>query len=196
MNYSDELKIVWLTPRRTATRTCSKFQQFFNFNRSGQHGGFLLNSKIDYTLILNIRSPYPRMVSLYHLYLSHFPKTKPVFDKWVEVITREGFNVVKEYEVFLNEIVENSIKIPDYYVRTEFLESDLKRIPFISDNINELSDVFENYVKRNESKNEFGINKPWEEYYTQELADLVYSRTEKQFKLFNYNKDYWKDGTP
>jgi hypothetical protein len=147
-------------------------------------------------LILNIRNPYSRLVSLYHLYLHNNPKLNPVFDKWVEVITRGDGTIILEYNVFLDKIVENFTKIPDYYVRTEFLESDLKQIPFIKDNLNVLSNMFENHVIRNEFDNEFEPKKKWNEYYTQELADLVYSRTEKQFKLFNYNKDYWKDGTP
>lgn len=37
---------------------------------------------------------------------------------------------------------------------------------------------------------------PWQFYYNQKIADLVFKNLEKQFELFNYNKDYWKDGTP
>jgi len=196
MNYSDKLKVVWITPMRTATRTTSRFHQFFNFDRTGQHKGNIPKEKNEYTLILNIRSPYPRLVSLYHLYLFNNPNLNPIFDKWVEIVTKKDLTILSEYDVFLDKIVESLVKIPDYYVRTEFLESDLKKIPFIKNDLNKLSSLFKNYVIRNEFENEFSPRKHWTEYYNQELADLVYSRTEEQFKLFNYNKDYWKDGTP
>ena len=77
MNYSDSLKINWITPTRTGTRSCIKVQNFYNFNIFGTHDINLTEYRKDYQLIFNIRNPYSRIVSLYHLWLIHNPTKKP-----------------------------------------------------------------------------------------------------------------------
>lgn len=196
MNYSDELKVFWITPMRTATRTCAELQKILNFDMVGQHFGFLSKEKFDYNLVLNIRSPYPRMVSLYHLFNFHYPNSSLMFEPWVNMVTTMKYHTLSVYDFYLDEIVKKSIKPPDYYVRTEFLNEDLRKLPFVKNNLNKLDNFFQNQVIHNKYVNEFGNRKPWKEYYTQEISDIVYSKMEEQFKLFNYNKDYWKDGTP
>ena len=59
-----------------------------------------------------------------------------------------------------------------------------------------MDEYFKTQINYNGYENEFGDSNNWQSMYTQELADLIYSRREEEFKLFNYNKDYWKDGTP
>jgi hypothetical protein len=199
MNYSDELKIIWVTPMRTATRTCGVLQKIYNFDRHSQHGYLKKKDKLDYTLILNIRNPYARLASLFRLFLHHNKTYSKDFESWVKDIIKKEFtdvNLLRGYEFYLDEIIDNIGKTPDYYVRVEFLEKDLKSLPFVKNGNIDLSEYFETQIYHNGYKKEFGYVNDWKSLYTQELADLVYFGMEKQFNLFNYNKDYWKDGTP
>jgi hypothetical protein len=78
---------------------------------------------------------------------------------------------------------------PKYYVRYEFLEFDLKSLPIVNDNLEMLEDVFKKYIK----ENRFKTNIPhWKTYYNQDLADFVYDKLHKDFQLFNYERDSWK----
>ena len=44
--------------------------------------------------------------------------------------------------------------------------------------------------------NEFGKRDPWQEYYNNSLSNYVYNFLEKDFLLFGYDKNSWKNGTP
>ena len=93
----------------------------------------------------------------------------------------------------MDKIVNQLPKIPDYYLRTEFLEQDLKKLWFIDNESIEVIKIIEDNIKKN---NYLSSDTSWQSFYNQELADFVYSRTQEQFELFGYNKNYWKDGTP
>jgi hypothetical protein len=199
MNYSNKLKIGWITPMRTATRTCGALQKLYNFDVSYQHTYFTTKDKIDYTLILNIRNPYSRLVSLYRIFLFQNKTYSRNFESWVRGVIKEEYtnsHLLRGYDFFLDRIIDEIGKIPDYFVRVEFLEKDLKSLPFVKNGNIDLSEYFETEIYCNRYEKEFGDLNDWKLLYTQELADLVYFGMEKQFKLFNYNKDYWKDGTP
>jgi hypothetical protein len=194
MNYSDVLKVNWITPRRTATRSCSEVQKFYNFDIIGSHEFNSYNQRKDYTLIFNIRNPYQRLVSIFYLWKIHNPHKDSIkFNFWVKIVLDDLHKNINYYQIFLDEIINQLPKIPDYYLKTEFLEKDLKKLWFIDNNSIELNKVIEDNIIKNKYSSS---DTPWQSFYNQELADFVYSRTEKQFELFNYNKNYWKDGTP
>ena len=194
MNYSDSLKINWITPTRTGTRSCIKVHNFYNFNIFGTHDINLTEYRKDYQLIFNIRNPYSRIVSLYHLWLIHNPTKNSVnFETWINVVLDDLHKNSNYYTIFLDKIINQLPKVPDYYLRIEFLEKDLRNLWFIDNGSIELNEVIEDSIKKN---NFLSSDIPWQSFYNQKLADFVYSRTEEQFELFNYNKNYWKDGTP
>lgn len=193
MNYSNALKVNWVTPRRIATRTCLEIQKFYNFDVFGIHE-VVLENKNDYQLIFNIRNPYSRLVSIFYLWKIHNPKNISIqFEDWVKVFTDKLHSETDTYTLFLDKIVDSLPKQPDFYVRLEFLEFDLRNLWFIDNQSVDVNNLIENNVNKNNYKSS---DIPWESYYNQELADLVYSRMERQFEMFNYNKNYWKDGTP
>jgi hypothetical protein len=193
MNYSDVLKVNWITPRRTATRSCSEVQKFYNFDIIGSHEFNSYNQRKDYTLILNIRNPYSRLVSIFNLWKIHYPDKTIDFNVWIKSALDDLHKNVNYYQIFLDKIVNQLPKIPDYYLRTEFLEQDLKKLWFIDNESIEVIKIIEDNIKKN---NYLSSDTSWQSFYNQELADFVYSRTQEQFELFGYNKNYWKDGTP
>jgi hypothetical protein len=202
MNYSDEHKVCWVTPMRTATRTCIKIQNFFNFDKSGHHDIINYEDKKDYDIIFNIRSPYPRVVSLFKIFCNHHNNYDVDFNLWLKNVT-DDFHRENDfyYTIHLDDIMKKIHKLPTHLVKVEFLEEDLKKIPLIKNNLVSLSEIFENEIRRNGFFNEFGKYSekmiiPWQSYYNQESADLVFKSTENQFNIFNYNRNYWKDGTP
>jgi len=199
MRYNDELKVVWLNPMRTASRSCGEIQKLLKFsNLNDNHGLIVRNDKEDYFLVVNIRHPYPRLVSLFKLFCIHkqISFDIEVFPSWIKSALDKQNEHLNYYTVYLDHSLSEIPKEPDAYLRTEFLESDLKNMWFIKNNMELLEDCFENKIRKNSFKFEHGIEIPWQSFYTQEIADFVYSRTESQFKKYNYNKDYWKDGTP
>ena len=193
MNYSDVLKVNWITPRRTATRSCSEVQKFYNFDIIGSHEFNSYNQRKDYTLILNIRNPYSRLVSIFNLWKIHYPDKTIDFNVWIKSALDDLHKNINYYQIFLDKIVNQLPKIPDYYLRTEFLEQDLKNLWFIDNETIEVIKIIEYNIKKN---NYLSSDTSWQSFYNQELADFVYSRTQEQFELFGYNKNYWKDGTP
>ena len=193
MNYSHELKVNWVTPIRTAARACTDIQKYYKFDVSGSHGTSIGNRR-EYQLIFNIRSPYTRLVSIYHLWQIHNPNNDSVqFEDWFKNYIDEMNSKIDYYTVFLDKVVKLLSKTPDFYVRLEFLESDLRNLWFIDNESTEFNNIIEKVVQTNIYKSS---EVPWQSHYNQRVADLVYSKTEKQFELFNYNKNYWKDGTP
>jgi hypothetical protein len=193
MNYSDVLKVNWITPIRTGTRSCSEIQKFYNFDIIGSHEFNSYNQRKDYTLILNIRNPYSRLVSIFNLWKIHYPDKTIDFNVWIKSALDDLHKNVNYYQIFLDKIVNQLPKIPDYYLRTEFLEQDLKKLWFIDNESIEVIKIIEDNIKKN---NYLSSDTSWQSFYNQELADFVYSRTQEQFELFGYNKNYWKDGTP
>jgi len=194
MNYSDKYKVIWLTPMRTATRSCAEIQKKLGFDRCAVHGINIPKDKEDYYLVTNIRSPYPRIVSLFKLSCiwNKIEFSTKGFTKWLDF----NFNNPNRFTIHLDFLYKDLPKNPDSFVRTEFLETDLKNLWFINQNFDFLEETFNNQILHNGYLNEYKTIIPWQSFYNEEIADLVYSKTENQFKLYNYKKNYWKDGTP
>ncbi len=79
MSYVDELKIVWMMPMRTATRSSTALIRDYSTFTSRGHDLTLPIGKEHYTLIFNIRNPLPRIVSIYWLWGLHHGNYKKKF---------------------------------------------------------------------------------------------------------------------
>jgi hypothetical protein len=192
MNYSDNHKVLWATPKRTATRACIPIQQYFGFDKIGQHDLQIPKGKEDYFFVLNTRNPYTRMISIYHLFCINFELVPNNFNIWIRKKLDEEVNLpdkTLDYQIFLKKKI---VKSPDLIIRLENLYSDILKLPFFNENSDELFDI----VNDNIIKNVYSSGYDYKEYYNQDLADYVYSYLEEDFVYFNYNKDSWKDGTP
>jgi len=192
MNYSDNHKVMWATPVRTATRACIPIQKYFGFDIIGQHDLQIPKGKEDYFFVLNTRNPYTRMISIYHLFCENFKLVPNNFNIWITKKLDEEVNIPDKtlnYQIFLKKKI---VKTPNLIIRLENLYSDILKLPFFSDNSDELFDI----VNNNIIKNVYSSGYNYKEYYNEDLANYVYSHLEDDFVYFNYNKDSWKDGTP
>jgi hypothetical protein len=191
INYSDKHRVLWATPRRTATRSCIPIQKYFGFEVAGQHELEIPKNKEDYFFIFNTRNPYIRMISIYHLFCINYGLIPNNFNNWVREKLSEEIkypNQTLDYQIFLKNKIT---KTPDLLVRVENLYSDILTLPFFNDDSDALFDI----VNKNILKNGYSSGYDYKEYYNQDLADYVYSYLEEDFVYFNYNKDSWKDGT-
>ena len=199
MPYSDNLKVFWFTPMRAATRSCEKIMEHLDFKEFSHD--FLKNKLHEqYYVVSNVRNPYSRLVSIYHIYCHQFNKEPNDFRNWVVKKLREEIEFPKQtldYQSNLSKIFSDSNRIPDYFVKQEFLEEDVRNLWFIKDNMSdELETVIQKNIVKNIYSNEFGKRDLWQEYYNNSLSNYVYNFLEKDFLLFGYDKNSWKNGTP
>ena len=200
MNWSDELKVVWLTPMRTGTRSSGYLMNEFNFqffkstNEVPTHLCEIPEGKENYYLICNIRNPYSRMVSLYYMYMDSVNNFNESFEKWVRsnFIFRE-----EDYNIFLSVRLQKLKKPVDRFIKMETFEKDILSLPFIQNNLDRLKNVIETKISSNVFENEYEDKmgkkrKPWKSFYDQETADVLYSKLKCEFDYFNYDKNSWK----
>jgi hypothetical protein len=190
MNYSDKHKILWATPRRTATRSCIPIQEYFKFDLVGQHELQIPKDKKDYYFIFNTRNPYNRMVSLYHLFCFHSNLKSDDFGNWIrqKLLIDSHRQKKSDYQTFLSVNIQRK---PDLIIRIENLYHDILKIPILTDNSDELFEIIDNNIL----KNNYLSHNDYKKFYNQDLADTVYSYLEEDFLYFDYDKDSWKNGT-
>lgn len=197
MSYSDKFKVFWLNPMRTATRSCMQIQKKLEFEECGVHSFVIPEDKMDYQIIVNVRNPYSRLVSLYKLECIWKKKEFNIdsYGDWVRFVLQDRYIQNNIMTLYLDHLIEKLPSTPKTFIKLENLESDLKNIWFIEDNFDDIQEVFQNQILRNNYKMEYKISLNWKEFYDEELAELVYNKTKTQFEMFNYEKDSWKDGT-
>ena len=202
MNYNDNLKVVWITPMRTGTRSSGAIMHKLNFKseinnihqKETVHGIDIPEGKEDYKLIVNIRNPYSRMVSLYYLHMYNSKQFNQVFDRWVKSnLSFSDYN--KNF--FILESLKQLPKLPDFYIRMENFEDDIKSLWFVKENFDLLEQTINDNIEKNRYLTEFeeyGFTKKnsWKEYYNEEIAEIVFLKLKGEFDFFNYDKNSWK----
>ena len=202
MNYNDDLKVVWITPMRTGTRSSGAIMHKLNFKseinnihqKETVHGIGIPKGKEDYKLIVNIRNPYSRMVSLYYLHMYNSKQFNQVFDRWVKSnLSFSDYN--KSF--FILESLKQLPKLPDFYIRMENFEDDIKSLWFVKENFDLLEQTINDNIEKNRYLTEFeeyGFTKKnsWKEYYNEEIAEIVFLKLKGEFDFFNYDKNSWK----
>lgn len=184
-------------PMRSCTRssvTLLKHDETF-VNRG--HDLIIPEDKLDYTLVFNIRNPLPRIVSIYWLWCLHNKNFNQNFEEWLY----DHYFWEEYYQLHLETYLGMLPKQPDYFVRTEFFNEDLMKIKPLNEYFKSLGEDYESIVIHNQYLNEFKdktdkVRLPWYTEYNQKSADFVYEICKPQFEMFDYNKNFWKDGTP
>lgn len=208
MNLSHKHKSIWWAVPRTATRALSEifcFYDFYNYDVEGepeniQSAPYTHTCKIppgleNYTLITQVRNPYSWTVSNWYLKCMSVDETNNVSysQTFAEYVTgNSGFLMDDYLKDYIN------YKGNKFIIRYEYLEEDIKFIPFIDLNNPEVKNNYDRVIANNVYISSYlrrdNTNKlsKWQTYYTENLADIVYNKYEFIFKTFNYNKNSWK----
>lgn len=134
------------------------------------------------------RNPYSRLVSCYENKIKQedHPIKRAYFSK---------FHTDMSFEVFAREVCKIPDSLSDPHFRSQYSILFYKNNPLFTKIAKlEDSDPYSfpvnklNLEKGDKKINSSQYKKPWQEYYNKEIADLVFKRYEKDFKLFNYEK--------
>ena len=218
MNVSETVQHIWWATPRCGSRALSEVLQyydFFNYNISNtltpesdirnvahNHGYDVPEKYKDYKIIMQIRNPYSRAVSFWHLY--NFKRKDND-----ELVVERDFE-----EYVINSSIMDSYEEPAatykpcLFIRYENFAEDVKKIPFLDLNDPKVKFSYDNTIIKNKYKYE-GVDDPrgdirrdniddrfadWRSYYrfNQRLADIVYEKFKGQFEPFGYSRDSWK----
>lgn len=196
MYYSEKYKSQWWLPPRTASRMVRKILEQLDFIQEDGHHTFSIKNH-NWDLNVVIRNPYSRAVS-YWLLNNQKQYNTDQFETFSESVYNLN-NYLRDIHVGQFKNPSTSLiskKIKNYnLIRYEFLFDDLVKIPYIKENEfelqNELSMLSLGNLpwRRNRPKE---LIKPYHEFYTQELADIVYTQKQSEFELGGYHRDSWK----
>jgi hypothetical protein len=193
MNYSDDLKVVWITPMRTGTRSSGELMKKLNFNGL-THEINIPEGKNDYDVIVNIRNPYSRLVSLFHM---HKFKNKQFNYKFEDWITKDHYILLdNEYNIYLANRIQKLKINPSKFIRLEKFSEDILSLNFIKNNSELLQDVIDGSIQKNNYEKEYSENgmekKFWKDYYTEELVNKIQVKLRPEFEYFGYDLNSWK----
>ncbi len=193
MNYSDDLKVVWITPMRTGTRSSNALMQKLNFSGIN-HEIKIPKGKENYFVVINIRNPYSRLVSLYNMFKVSQKKMNYEFEDWIK---KDHFVLMdKDYDIFISDRIKKLNTKPSFLVRMESFVEDILSLDFIRDNYELLKEDIEENILKNRYENDYvplgSQKKFWKEYYTDELAEMVQYKMKNEFEYLNYNLNSWK----
>lgn len=197
INLSETHKVfIWLWDKTATTHMINVLSNFdfkyYKFNKGEKslhrpkiyhnHNCFLFPGHENYKLLVSVRNPYTKYLSSFRYETKNqIVLTSQTFQQYLEnVVHKENnFNCCSFHH-----------RNPDYYVRVEKMYEDYQRIPFI-----ENSD-FNRFGKLKElCQKKINFNPPlndWRDFYTPQLADLVYYSSQNYFEFFGYDKNSWK----
>lgn len=191
MNISEENKsFVWFqakTGTNLSVEILKNFGFVTRFNTpnglktvplKGVHSTLYPTNHEDYIFICTARNPFTRILSTYKFNHKNHQLWSP-----------EGFQDYFNH-IYTKTILKSSLwpfkeRLPDYFLRIENLYDDYSKVPFVKESGDEklklVKDLCE--IKFNSTQE---IQNP-NEYFTQEIKDLIFSLGEKYFKLLNYD---------
>lgn len=156
----------------------------------------------DFKIVCSIRNPYDRVLSLFTNFTdvgSQIVYTKNTKDKFINRFSEFVKQLLQYSEVRkLDPDPEKNIvlrkycakydfddRIPDHFIRMEYLKEDLSKLNFILESSLWKSNFFDSFI----SDNPFINLKPYrfDEVYTYESAQIVFNYFKKHFFLCNYD---------
>ena len=190
MIYYPNIKLLYFASRSTGSHS------IYNFLKKVDGSEVEYNNTLDIPaeagteqkLVISVSNPYVRA----------YDKWKQR-NEWLTKVNRANEIVsfaeaVKDSKTgplnVISEDLSTKNLTPDIIIRLEYIKSDIKLIPGV--------DLEGHNGHRAGYANNIGIDgvlrraSEWKSSYTQELADLVYAKFEKDFTTYNYKKDSWK----
>lgn len=193
----DYNSFLWL-PARTASTTVSWIFTHFNFytgrfennefikeeNLIHHFGHILLLPPNNHNMIFisSTRHPYDRALSFYKAF---------GVQRTENISSKEGFEwyfknfIMKEGSLFLQGLKLTEDRLPDYFIRAEFMYEDLLKIPFVRNSKLNQCGILEDMCQRRLNNSE---PRELETYLTPEIKETIYKTFKKQFELLGYSQ--------
>jgi hypothetical protein len=191
-NISEKYKFQWIAPERTGSRKVAEVLSYYDFKNLGKRlydykaynysHKTLTNENLwkgkypssQYKTICNARNPYGRVYSLFKNFYSQIKdKSKEGFRDYLLNHLSKGDTITVVSSPHLG-------KPFDYVIRLEHIKDDLMKLPFILDVLTESQvEMLTSHGKEIEN---------WEQFYDDEMKEIVYGYTEHHFKLWGYEK--------
>ena len=214
MNVNDDLKTIWWLPTRTASRSVGEIVAHYNFynhlsklpcSQSYTHAIGIPDTCENYTIISNIRNPYAKVLSTWHLRCFHSDSNKDcVIDMpFSEFVQKHVSSNSEEHQIISQK------KKPDIYIRTEHLVEDLKKVKFIDFENESIQHIMSVWINKNNYTSE-GCEDNWNpkfdlkrddknplltdylNYYTQKELDIVWEVYKDVFVECGYQREFIK----
>ena len=135
----------------------------------------------NYLFISTARNPYSKFVS-YFKFTGMDKQNIKFYDYLYTTILEKHHNSLLAYNI--------EQRVPDYFIRQEYIFEDYSKIPFIKNSdfykSGELKELCEKKINHNKNTYDF------RDYYDEMTADLVYYNFSKYFDLLGYDKNSWK----
>ena len=184
-NISKKYNYQWIAPERTGSRKVSEILTYYDFKCNNKplnyFGVYNYNHNIepneegiDYKVICNARNPYGRVYSIFkNFYDLIKDKSKEGFRKYLTEDLPRGQTTKM--------VTQPKWDKPfDYVIRLEHMKDDLMKLPFILDVLTESQvEAMSSHGKEIDS---------WEEFYDDDMKEIVYEYTKHQFKSWGYEK--------
>ena len=205
VTYSEKEKMVLFLPAKTGTVHATFIFNHYDFTTDVydgdteevcyKHHGVTQHHSMNvpqryktFSIICTARNPYSRLVSAYNNSKKNASLTGKPFENFKDYFSKNFDNGFPYHEDGFS-----SKKTPDYFLRTESLYHDYIQIPFIRNSkLNKSGLLYELCNKKIHTTSDQSVTS-LEEYYTQDMADYVYSNFKFYFDLLGYDKDSWKN---
>lgn len=195
MWYSEKYQVQWWRVMRNASRALDKIPKNLGFvEMDVSHGCVIKNP--NWGVVCTCRNPYSRAVSFWILRnrINYSHNQEVSLEKYLKEPNEYfNFQVGHDWDPITN--LQKNPNIQKHIIRFENLVEDVSNLPFVTENyhlvrrnIEELTEYKDGYKEQYT----IDIQIPYSEYYTQELADIVWEKKQYEFEYWGYERDSWK----
>lgn len=195
MWYSEKYQVQWWRVMRNASRALDKIPKNLGFvEMDVSHGCVIKNP--NWGVVCTCRNPYSRAVSFWILRnrINYSHNQEVSLEKYLKGPNEYfNFQVGHDWDPITN--LKKNPNIQKHIIRFENLVEDVSNLPFVTENyhlvrrnIEELTEYKDGYKEQYT----IDIQIPYSEYYTQELADIVWEKKQYEFEYWGYERDSWK----
>ena len=195
MWYSEKYQVQWWRVMRNASRALDKIPKNLGFvEMDVSHGCVIKNP--NWGVVCTCRNPYSRAVSFWILRnrINYSHNEEVSLEKYLKKPNEYfNFQVGHDWDPITN--LQKNSNIQKHIIRFENLVEDVSNLPFVTENyhlvrrnIEELTEYKDGYKEQYT----IDIQIPYSEYYTQELADIVWEKKQYEFEYWGYERDSWK----
>lgn len=215
MNVSHRHKTIWWAPERTGTKITREILKKYDFfvldsktekeidmvEHRVSHFNKINEQYSDYILICNVRNPYDRVFSIFLMTFYEnialekklHGEIRKTFNNWVVNAFRAQKMSVKLDTNYSSKNVDLNYfskwvfneKIPDFFIRIEYLVEDLKKLEFVKSDVSWDTEKIEQLVENNVFKNNRAVK--FNNMYDFDTAKLIYVYFKSIFNLVPYN---------